>query len=537
MVLGIPSETKDHEYRVALTPAGVETLVQAGQRVLIHAGAGRHSGFTDDFYLASGAEVVNTAEEVWARAEMIMKVKEPTASEWPLIREDQVLFCYFHFAASEALTRAVVNSGAVAIAYETVGPESGDLPLLTPMSEVAGRMAIQQGAKYLERPAGGSGVLLGGVPGVLPAKVLVIGGGVVGTHAARMAAGLGARVSIMDISLPRLRHLAETMPANVSVLFSTRYAVRKQLRDSDLVVGAVLVPGTKAPTLVKRKDLASMRPGSVIVDVAVDQGGCVETIRATTHEDPVYEVDGIVHYGVTNIPGAVPRTSTLALTNATLPYALQLATLGWEDACAADPDLCRGINVARGEVAHAGVAEAFGMTSGPVPLTFRECGGDIVAKGDALGAPLEGGSGAVRFKRLPSNPDLPLPARASLEAAGHDVRCCEAFALDPGGIHSVATGLIMQLPTGIECQVRPRSGLAARLGLTLPNSPGTIDPDYRGELRILVQNLGPDRIDIRRGSRIAQLVFSRFVTPDIDEATVVSDTERGDGGFGSTGVN
>ena len=537
MVVGIPSEIREHEYRVALTPAGVETLVQAGQNVLIQAGAGRHSGFTDDFYVASGAEVVEKAEEVWARAEMIMKVKDPIAPEWPLIREGQVLFCYFHFAASEALTRAVMNSGAVAIAYETVGPENGDLPLLTPMSEVAGRMAIQQGAKYLERPAGGSGVLLGGVPGVLPAKVLVIGGGVVGTHAARMAAGLGARVSIMDISLPRLRHLSETMPANVNVLFSTRYAVRKQLPDSDLVIGAVLVPGTKAPMLVKRKDLASMHPGSVIVDVAVDQGGCVETIRPTTHENPVYDVNGIVHYGVTNIPGAVPRTSTLALTNATLPYAMQLATLGWEEACAADPDLYRGINVARGEVAHPGVAEAFEMTAGPVSLTCLECGSDVAEQGAVLGEPLADGSDTVRFKRLPSNPDLPLPGRASLEAAGHDIRCCEAFTLDPGGIHAVATGLVIELPAGVECQVRPRSGLAARLGLTLPNSPGTIDPDYRGELRILVQNLGPERIDIQRGDRIAQLVFSRFVAPSIDETVVISETERGAGGFGSTGVN
>ncbi len=537
MVVGIPSEIKHHEYRVALTPAGVEALVQAGQEVLIQAGAGRHSGFTDDFYVASGAEVVGTAEEVWARAEMIMKVKDPIAPEWPLMREDQVLFCYFHFAASEALTRAVMTSGAIAIAYETVGPEDGDLPLLTPMSEVAGRMAIQQGAKYLERPAGGSGVLLGGVPGVLPAKVLIIGGGVVGTHAARMAAGLGARVSVMDVSLPRLRHLSEIMPANVNVLFSTRYAVRKQLPDADLVIGAVLVPGMKAPTLVKRKDLAAMRPGSVIVDVAVDQGGCVETIRPTTHDDPVYDVDGIVHYGVTNIPGAVPRTSTLALTNATLPYAMQLATLGWEEACAADPDLYRGINVARGAVAHRGVAEAFGVTAEAVTLACLECGSDIPEQNEAFGARGGDGLGAVRFKRLPSNPDLPLPARGSLEAAGHDIRCCEAFTLDPGGIHAVATGLVMELPAGIECQVRPRSGLAARLGLTLPNSPGTIDPDYRGELRILVQNLGPARIDMRRGSRIAQLVFSRFVAPAIDETAVVSDTERGDGGFGSTGVN
>ena len=407
----------------------------------------------------------------------------------------------------------------MAVAYETVGSEDGQLPLLTPMSEVAGRMAIQQGAKYLETPAGGSGVLLGGVPGVLPAKVLVLGGGVVGTHAARMGAGLGARVAVMDISLARLRQLSETMPANVNVLYSTRYAIRKQLKDSDLVVGAVLLPGKKAPRLVKKKDLATMHPGSVIVDVAVDQGGCVETIRPTTHEDPVYKVDGIVHYGVTNIPGAVPRTSTLALTNATLPYALQLATLGWEEACAADPDLARGINIARGRVAHPGVAEAFEMTS-----VYSVAGATTAQH-------------TVRFKRLDSNPDLPLPVRATLEAAGHDIRSCEAFSLAPGGIHAARTGLVMELPSGIECQVRPRSGLAARLGLTLPNSPGTIDPDYRGELKVLIQNLGTETVEIRRGDRIAQLVFSRFVAPEVEETREVSDTERGQEGFGSTGVN
>lgn len=537
MVIGVPAEVKDNEYRVALTPAGAEALAKAGHRLLIQRGAGRDSGFSDDSYARSGADVVDTAEGTWTRADMIMKVKEPVRSEWPLIRQDQVLFCYFHFAASEPLTRAMLASGAVAVAYETVGPEDGRLPLLTPMSEVAGRMAIQQGAKYLEMPAGGSGVLLGGVPGVLPAKVLILGGGVVGAHAARMAAGLGARVTIMDISLSRLRRLAETMPANVNVLYSTRHAIRNELRDSDLVVGAVLLPGKKAPRLVKRTDLAAMRPGSVIVDVAVDQGGCVETIRPTTHEDPVYEVDGIVHYGVTNIPGAVPRTSTLALTNATLPYALQLASLGWEEACAADPDLARGVNIARGRVTHPGVAEAFEMTSVQSASDVPGAAAGTSGRGGRELAAVAEERPVVRFKRLDSNPDLPLPERATLEAAGHDIRVSESFRLAPGGIHAASTGLVMELPPGIECQVRPRSGLAARLGLTLPNSPGTIDPDYRGELRILVQNLGPETVKIRRGDRIAQLVFSRFVAPGVEETGEVSPTRRGREGFGSTGVN
>lgn len=517
MRLGIPAEVKQNEYRIALTPAGAEALTRAGQEVLVQAGAGEDSGFTDDFFERAGAEIVADAEEVWARADMVMKVKEPVASEWPLMREDQVIFTYFHFAASRSLTRAVMESGCVAIAYETVGPERGELPLLTPMSEVAGRMAIQEGAKYLGRPSGGSGILLGGVPGVLPAKVVVLGGGVVGTEAARMAAGLGARVSVMDVSLSRLRHLADIMPANVNVLFSTRYAVRKQLRDSDLVVGAVLVPGNKAPKLVTREDLAAMRRGSVIVDVAVDQGGCVETIRPTTHEDPVYEVDGVIHYGVTNMPGAMPRTSTLALTNATLPYAIQLACKGWRRACAEDPDLGRGINVLGGRVVHPGVAEAFGMNCRLVE-----------------GSP--GAGDRVRFQRLPSNPDLALPARATAGSAGYDVRSCEHFRLAPGEVYAACTGLVMELPRGVECQVRPRSGLAARHGITLPNSPGTIDPDYRGELKILMQNLGPGPVEIKRGDRIAQLVFNRCLAPSVEEAAAVSPTERGAGRFGSTGV-
>ena len=521
MVVGIPSEIKQNEYRVALTPAGAEAMTKAGHEVLVQAGAGRDSGFTDDFYARAGAGIVDAAAEVWERAELIVKVKEPVASEWPLIRDGQIVFAYFHFAASAELTRAVIDSGAIAIAYETVGPEDGDLPLLTPMSEVAGRMAVQEGARFLGRPSGGSGILMGGVPGVLPAKVLVLGGGVVGTHAAKMAAGLGARVSIMDISLPRLRQLADIMPANVNLLFSTRYAVRKQLRDSDLVIGAVLVPGGRAPSLVERGDLATMRPGSVIVDVAVDQGGCVETIRPTTHEDPVYEVDGVIHYGVSNIPGAVPRTSTLALTNATLPYAMRLARSGWRRACAEDPDLARGVNIAAGSVVHRGVAEAFGMTNASTCRREAVDGRDVPR---------------VRFKRLATNADLPLPARASAGAAGFDIRSCETFRLAPGQIHAATTGLIMEMPAGLECQVRPRSGLAARHGITLPNSPGTIDSDYRGELRILMQNTGAETVTINRGDRVAQLVFSHCLSPRVDEVRGVAATERGSGGFGSTGV-
>ncbi len=363
MLIGVPKEIKREEYRVALTPAGAEALTHNGHQLIVEQGAGLPSGFTDDFYENAGVEIVDTADEVWARAEMIMKVKEPIEPEWPRMREGQLLFTYFHFAASEPLTRAVIDSGAVALAYETVELATGELPLLTPMSEVAGRMAIQEGAKYLERHSGGAGVLLGGVPGVLPGKVLILGGGIVGVNAAKMAAGLGARVSIMDISLSRLRYLSDVMPANVNLLYSTRYAVRKQLEDSDLVVGAVLIPGKKAPSLVRREDLSTMRPGSVICDVAVDQGGCVETIRPTTHDDPIYTVDGVIHYAVANMPGGVPRTSTLALTNATLPYALTLADRGWKAACAADPALAKGLNVVHGDIVYAGVAEAFGMSS------------------------------------------------------------------------------------------------------------------------------------------------------------------------------
>lgn len=366
MRIGVPREIKPDEYRVALTPAGAEDLTRAGHDVVVEAGAGIGSGFTDDFYEGAGARVLASASDVWAECEMILKVKEPGDSEWAHMRAGQVVFTYFHFAASEDLTRAVVDSGAVAIAYETVELDSGELPLLTPMSEVAGRMSVQQGAKYLEKPQGGLGVLLGGVPGVFSGKVLILGGGVVGTNAAKIAAGLGARVSIMDIDLQRLRYLDDVMPANVQGLFSTRYGIRKQVEDADLVIGAVLIPGAKAPKLVEADDLKRMRPGTVIVDVAVDQGGCVETIRPTTHHDPVYVVDDVIHYGVANMPGGVPRTSTLALTNATLPYVHALARKGWRRACGDDGALRKGLNIVEGRVTHAGVADAFSLECTPV---------------------------------------------------------------------------------------------------------------------------------------------------------------------------
>jgi alanine dehydrogenase len=361
MLIGVPKEIRPDEYRVALTPAGAEMLSQGGHDIVMERDAGLGSGFTDGFYAEAGVQLLDTAEEVWARAEMIMKVKEPINLELPHMRAGQVIFTYFHFAADDSLTRACLEAGVVAIAYETVKLSTGELPLLKPMSEVAGRMAVQEGAKYLEKPQGGLGVLLGGVPGVLAGKVLILGGGIVGTNAAKMAAGLGARVHIMDIDLERLRYLDDIMPANVQVLFSTPYAIRKQVQDADLIIGAVLIPGAKTPRLINREDLALMRPGTVIVDVAVDQGGCVETIRPTTHRDPVYVVDGVMHYGVANMPGGVPRTSTLALTNSTLPYALALAEKGWQQACFEDSALKLGLNLIQGHVICRGVAEAFGM--------------------------------------------------------------------------------------------------------------------------------------------------------------------------------
>ena len=361
MIIGVPKETKTNENRVALVPAGCEAFVAAGHTVILEKGAGVGSGFPDEAYSAVGGRVVATAAEVWSAAEMIMKVKEPIASEWSRMRKGQLIYTYFHFAADPELTRAVLASGAIAIAYETVQLPGGELPLLTPMSEVAGRMAVQEGAKYLERVFGGSGILLGGVPGVAPGEVLIIGGGVVGINAAKMAAGLGAHVVILDVSLERLRYLDDVLPANVDTSFSNRHNILDAISRADLVIGAVLVPGAKAPHLLRRIDLARMKPGSVIVDVAVDQGGCVETIKPTTHEDPTYVVDGILHYGVANMPGAVPRTSTLALTNATLPYGIKLARQGWKAACRADRALRLGLNVVDGKVVYPGVAEAFGM--------------------------------------------------------------------------------------------------------------------------------------------------------------------------------
>jgi alanine dehydrogenase len=361
MKIGVPKEIKTNENRIALVPAGAEALVAAGHSVMIEQGAGEGSGFPDEDYSRVGATMGADADTVWRQGDMILKVKEPIAVEWPRIRRGQVLFTYFHFAADEALTRAHLKSGATCIAYETVELPSRELPLLTPMSEVAGRMAVQEGAKYLEKLYGGRGVLLGGVPGVAPAKVVILGGGIVGINAAKMAAGLGAQVTVLDISLERLRYLSDVMPANVLLIHSNRHNVLEHIATADLVVGAVLVTGAKAPRLVRREDLKLMRPGSVIVDVAIDQGGCVETIHATTHENPTYVIDGVIHYGVANMPGGVPRTSTLALTNATFPYALQLANKGWKRALAEQPALLKGLNIVDGHVTYPGVADAFGL--------------------------------------------------------------------------------------------------------------------------------------------------------------------------------
>ena len=368
MIIGIPKEIKNNENRVAMTPAGVQEMTRRGHKVYVQATAGVNSGFTDDAYRAVGAEILPTIEEVYATAEMIVKVKEPIAPEYKLVRAGQLLFTYFHFASSEPLTRAMIDSGAVCCAYETVERADRSLPLLTPMSEVAGRMATQEGCYFLEKPRGGKGVLLGGVPGVKPARVFVIGAGVVGTAAARMAAGLGADVTICDISLPRLTYLTDVMPRNVKTLMSSEYNIREELKHADLVIGSVLIPGAKAPKIVTRDMLQLMEPGTVMVDVAIDQGGCFETSRPTTHEDPVYYVDGILHYCVANIPGAVPRTSTLALTNATLPYAIQLADKGWQRACRENPELALGLNVVEGKVVYKPVAEAWGLDYEPLAL-------------------------------------------------------------------------------------------------------------------------------------------------------------------------
>lgn len=366
MRLGILKEIKVEEYRVSMTPAGAEMMVRHGHEVLVEKGAGAASGFPDWEYEAVGASMASGPGEVYSRSDMVMHVKEPQPSEYPMIRPGQMVFTYFHFAASEKLTRAMIDTGAVCIAYETVRKADGTLPLLTPMSEVAGRMAIQQGAKYLEMEHGGKGVLLGGVPGVDPGTVLVLGGGVVGANAARTACGLGAKVYLLDTSLERLRHLSEVMPKNCILLMSNPENVRKLLPAADVVVGAVLIPGGRAPRLVTADMLKTMKPGSVMVDVAIDQGGAFETSRPTTHADPIYKVDGIIHYCVANMPGAVAKTSTVALTNATLPYALKIADLGWREAARADGEIAGGINIAEGKVICPAVAETFGLTHSPL---------------------------------------------------------------------------------------------------------------------------------------------------------------------------
>ncbi|MCB0710990.1 MAG: alanine dehydrogenase [Ignavibacteriae bacterium] len=366
MIIGVPREIKPNENRVGATPAGLQLLVRDGHTVLVETNAGIGSGYSDADYEAIGAKIVGSPADVYGEAEMIVKVKEPIAPEYGLIREGQVLFTYFHFAASRELTEAIIATKSVAIAYETVTAPDGSLPLLIPMSEVAGRMATQEGAKYLEKPMGGRGVLLGGIPGTKPANVLVLGGGIVGTHAAKIAAGFGANVTMMDNNLYRLRYLDDVMPKNVDTMMSTPHAIREAIREADLVIGAVLIPGAKAPWLITREMLSEMKPGSVIVDVSVDQGGCVETSKPTTHADPVYEVDGIVHYGVANMPGAVPFTSTIGLTNATLPYMLKLANLGYEVALRDDAGLREGLNILNGVVTYKGVAEAFGLEYVPV---------------------------------------------------------------------------------------------------------------------------------------------------------------------------
>ncbi len=361
MIVGCPVEIKNNENRVGLTPATVIELTKRGHAVLVQAGAGLGSGFSDEEYLAAGATLLPSIEEVYAQAEMIVKVKEPIEAEYDLIREGQLLFTYFHFASYEPLTHAMIKSKAVCLAYETVELPDRSLPLLIPMSEVAGRMAVQEGAKYLEKPSGGKGILLGGVPGTRRGKVLILGGGVVGSNAATMAAGLGAEVTIMDLNLNRLRFLNEIMPPNVTTIYSNEYNIRQHIKTADLIIGGVLIPGAKAPKLITRDMLKEMETKTVLVDVAVDQGGCIETCRPTTHENPTYEIDGIVHYCVANMPGAVPFTSTIALTNATTPYILQLAEKGWEKACQENASLAKGLNIVKGKVVYPGVAEAFGL--------------------------------------------------------------------------------------------------------------------------------------------------------------------------------
>jgi alanine dehydrogenase len=361
MLIGIPKEIKRDEYRVGLLPVGAEELTRAGHRVLIESGAGAGSGLSDDHYVRHGAELAATAEEVYGRAEMIVKVKEPQPGECRLLRRGQIVFTYFHLAADRKLTEVLLETGSIAVAYETLRDNQGRLPLLTPMSEVAGRMSIQEGAKYLERPQMGRGILLGGVPGVEPAHIAILGGGVVGMNAAKIAAGFRANIGLLDVNMDRLRYLDDIMPPNVTVLFSDRETVRQQLQRADLVIGSVLVPGAKAPRLIEREDLKLMKPGSVIIDVAIDQGGCAATSRPTTHSNPTFLVDDVLHYCVTNMPGAVGRTSTYALCNVTLPWALQIANRGLVAAAETLPPVARAINLHEGEVTNRAVAETFGM--------------------------------------------------------------------------------------------------------------------------------------------------------------------------------
>lgn len=368
MIIGVPKEIKNNENRVGMTPAGVAELVKRGHTVYVQASAGTNSGFPDEEYTAVGAKMLPTIEATYAAAEMIVKVKEPIAPEYKLIKKGQVVFTYFHFAADKILTEAMIESGGICIAYETVEKEDHSLPLLTPMSEVAGRMATQVGARFLEKPQGGKGKLMGGVTGVRPARVLVLGGGIVGTNAAQIAAGMGAEVLITDINLSRLRYLSEVMPKNVKTLYSSMHNIRMELPNIDLVIGSVLIPGDKAPHLITKEMLKMMKPGTVLVDVAIDQGGCFETSHPTTHSEPTYVVDGIVHYAVANIPGAVPFTSTMALTNATLPYTVALANKGWRKACKDDPALALGLNVVEGQVTYKAVADVFGLKYEPIEL-------------------------------------------------------------------------------------------------------------------------------------------------------------------------
>ncbi|MCK5836087.1 MAG: alanine dehydrogenase [Desulfobacula sp.] len=366
MKVGILKEIKSAENRVSMTPAGVEVMIRNGHEMLVEKNAGIGSGFEDDAFIAAGATIADTPEQIFETADMVMHVKEPLPSEYHLIRENQIVFTYLHLAAAKELTGALMKSKSVCIAYETIEKEDRSLPLLTPMSEVAGRMAIQQGAKYLEMAQGGNGVLLGGVPGVEPGTVVVIGGGVVGTNAAKMACGLGAKVYLLDMNLDRLRYLSDIMPANCIAMMSSPATIRKLIKDADVVIGAVLVAGTKAPRLVMKEDLKTMKKGAVLVDVAIDQGGCFETSKATTHSDPVYTIDGVIHYCVANMPGAVAKTSTLALTNATLPYAVAIANKGWKKAMQEDPSLKKGLNIQNGNLVYKPVADATGYEYSPV---------------------------------------------------------------------------------------------------------------------------------------------------------------------------